>query len=425
MLYPSDHPNTRSTTYGQSVPTAPDAVLVLIPPGYDVVLRALVAELFGPVGSSAVARGDEDWKSVLRIADWHRLSTVLARHLAADPSVPGPVADRLGASVLHDTARSLLLDRHRREVLGRLQGHGIPAMVLKGSALVETVFPEPGSRDMGDIDILVPASRHAEAVRRLCASGYRPHEPEARAPGAPAQRHDAKLVSSDGLVPIELHRHLVDDVDHRRFDIGEVWERGRPSSAGEHLLPAPHDLLIHVCLHFVAGRAVRSEGALGQVRDIAWIAHRGGVDWAQLEAVSRRYGVAERVQLALAVAAQLGLLPARAQRAVDTVRTRRFVATRVLTHRAHVPVGSWVAGRAGLRDALWWSRMHLGDLPAGALPDRRAELAAAVIGRAAACRRVGRELAGDPRGAATDLVVGRWLRSLDAGRSARSAAQRR
>jgi hypothetical protein len=379
---------------------------------------ALVTELFGTGATAPVLRGDEDWPALLAVADWHRLTTVLARHVASDEEVPRPIADGLSACVLHDQVRSLLLDRCRQDVLGSLHDQGVPAMVLKGSALVQTVFPDPGSRDMGDIDILVPAARHAEAVRRLCASGYEPFEPDQPAPGAAAARHDAKLVSSDGLVPIELHRRLVDGIDHARFDLGEVWARARRSSHGPHLLPSPHDLLIHVCLHFVAGRAVRSEGALAQVRDIAWIAHRGSVDWTQLWAVSRRYGVAGRVQLALAVVEHLGLLrtaEALAGVDVDRAQVERFTATRVLTHRAHIPLGSWAARRSGLRDALWWGRMHLGDVPAGELPDRGGELVSAVIGRAAACRRAGRELAGDPRRAVADVRVGRWLRTLDTG----------
>ena len=41
------------------------------------------------------------------------------------------------------------------EVIKALQDSGIPVIVLKGAALLETVYPDPGTRPMADIDLLV------------------------------------------------------------------------------------------------------------------------------------------------------------------------------------------------------------------------------------------------------------------------------
>ena len=74
---------------------------------------------------------------------------------------------------------------------------------------------------MSDLDLLVERDRHADATAVVTALGYAP------LPGskdAGDTRHDPKLVSADGLVPIELHRHVLDDVD-ARFDLDEVWTR--------------------------------------------------------------------------------------------------------------------------------------------------------------------------------------------------------
>jgi hypothetical protein len=288
-------------------------------------------------------------------------------------------------------------------------------MVLKGSALVESVYPAGVARDMGDLDILVPDAQIDAAIRVLHGHDFRAlGAPGPRASGR-CPRHEAKLIDQAGLIPVELHRRLVDDVDHRRFAIGEAWARARPSALGDHLLPATEDLLIHVCLHFVAGRWTRSEGALGQVRDIAWIADRGAVDWERLAALAVRYGVRDRVRLALRVARLLGQLPrcpVLAGADGDLDRTRRFVATRVLVGRARPPVGSWTTDRAGLAEALWWSRVHLGNVPAGDLPDQSAERAAAVIGRTRALTRLAAEVLRDPAMVVQDARAGSWLRTL-------------
>jgi hypothetical protein len=374
------------------------------------VLTGAIAAELGGAAVRALPQTDEQWRALLAAADWHRLAPVLARQLTPG-TAPDWVLTRLREQSLQDAARAALLDNARARVLQALADAGVPAIALKGSALVETIYPDSTWRDMSDIDLLVKPDRYADAVAAVTGLGYAP------LPGATAEpgnaRHDPKLVSADGLVPVEIHRHVLDDVD-ARFDLAEVWARSRPSPAGTHRLAAPHDLLIHVAMHFLAGRSVRSEGALSQLRDIAWIAARGDVDWAALQDVSRRFGVGGRVRLALAVAEQLGLvrapLPPLSRR--DAAHARHFAASRVLTDRALVPLGSWSADRSGLRELLWWGRTHLGDTPAGEIPDDNEGRKNAAIGRATALRRAALSLASAPATAVRDLRVGRWLRTL-------------
>ena len=186
--------------------------------------------------------------------------------------------------------------------------------------------------------------------------------------------------------------------------------------SGDHRLMAPHDLLLHVCVHFVDARRVRSEGALAQIRDIAWLAAKSDVDWAQLLDVSRRFGVAGRVRLALAVTEELGLLapvavlPALTRR--EAAYTKRFAATRVLTDRAVVPLGNWRANRAGLDGFLWWSRTHLSDVSAAELPDDDAARVATMIDNRTALLRGARALVAAPLIPLRDLRVGPRLRTL-------------
>lgn len=377
---------------------------------FAVLLGAIDAELGGAgIPEAAVPRSDSGWNAVLELADWHRLETVLGRQLT---SAPDWVQDRLAQAQMQDLARSMVLGNARTQVLKALGEAGIPVIVLKGSALVETVYPDATWRDMGDIDLLVEPSRVEQATAVATGLGF------ARLPGAKATgdgRHDPKLVSADGLAPIEIHRHVLDDVDER-FDITAVWARSQPSAAGTHRLAAAHDLLIHVCMHFFAGRSVRSEGALSQIRDIAWIAARGDVDWEQLVVVSRRFGVGDRVRLALAVTDSLGLLPAIQAlpplSRKDRARAEHFAASRVLTDRAHVPIGAWRIDRAGMSEFLWWGRRHLGDVPAGEMPDENRKLEEAVIGRGTAFRRAARSLVSSPVTAVRDVRIGRWLRTL-------------
>jgi hypothetical protein len=379
---------------------------------FATLVDAIGAELGGAgIPALAMPQSDEQWRALLALAEWHRVGAVLARQL--DPgATPRWVHERLGEGLLRDTARGLLFDSARADVLAALAGAAIPVITLKGSALVEMVYPDATWRDMGDVDLLVEPGRHAEAVAVVSALGYAP------LPGsAPAgdTRHDPMLVSGDGLVPIEIHRHVLDTVD-ARFDVDEIWARAQPSATGTHRLAAPHDLLIHVCVHFVGARVIRSEGALAQLRDVAWIAARGDVDWPELVAVSRRFGVFDRVRLALAVTDRLGLLPESAALPPltrrDETKTERFAAVRVLTDRAYVPIGNWRANRDGLGSFMWWSRMHFSDVPPGELPEAAVPLHAALIDRWAGLRRGARALVASPVTAIRDVRVGRWMRTL-------------
>ena len=100
-------------------------------------LAAAIAAEFGDVALS-VPRSDEEWRALLAAADWHRLAPVLARQLDGAPEW---VRERLAETQMQDTVRSLRFGHARAEVLAALARDGIPVIPLKGSALVETVYP--------------------------------------------------------------------------------------------------------------------------------------------------------------------------------------------------------------------------------------------------------------------------------------------
>jgi hypothetical protein len=58
-----------------------------------------------------------------------------------------------------------------------LAAHGLDPVVVKGAALATTVFSEPGTRAMADIDLLVGADRFEQARDALVAIGWRRQDP--------------------------------------------------------------------------------------------------------------------------------------------------------------------------------------------------------------------------------------------------------
>src|SRR5262249_18763955 len=148
-----------------------------------------------------------------------------------------------------------------RRVVDALLAADVPALLLKGAALVETVYPDPAQREMLDLDLLVPAERLDEASAALTPLGYGPSPAagqDARERGAsrlPRHAHHGRgLLGSKQLLAVELPRHILIAGEGRQFDIDELWQRSRPSATGPHLLPSPEDLVLHVCLHFARNR---------------------------------------------------------------------------------------------------------------------------------------------------------------------------
>jgi hypothetical protein len=243
---------------------------------------------------------------------------------------------------LANAARNLYIAAALRRVLDVLQSAEVPALLLKGAALVESVYPDPAQREMLDLDILVPGERLSAANAALAPLGYRPQTER-------FEHHDPPLVGKDRVVAVELHHHIVFTGEGKDFDIGDIWRRARPSANGGHLLPSAEDLLLHVCVHFAryrvggGGYHRHTGGALGQISDIARIAAAQPLGWDSLIGAARSYRLETRVFLGLFAARELGVpIPERPLTELrpagfDENLGRRFVLLRVLRTGNHLP----------------------------------------------------------------------------------------
>jgi len=116
----------------------------------------------------------EDWRMLLSQAEQEGLTPLLAKHLVeSESSYPAWVKRSL----------HVVLERHQQlaeartqvllVVLGLFRQEGIRCLVLKGGALAYTIYPDPSSRPMRDIDLLLSRDDVDRAQSLLKANGFR------------------------------------------------------------------------------------------------------------------------------------------------------------------------------------------------------------------------------------------------------------
>jgi hypothetical protein len=192
------------------------------------------------------------WTAMPSLAEAHGMAPLIHAHLER-AGIALPIETRralLAASVRHRDANQVRF-RVLGDVLDAFDRAGIPVVVLKGAALAHILYPAPGLRPLGDIDLLVDPHLATTAQSTLGALGF----------DAPLLPPSASLVSHhhmpgavarcEGyLVQVEIH---VDAISHdsagslsmarlgptRAFQVN-----GRPARAMGHA-----DMLYHLCRH--------------------------------------------------------------------------------------------------------------------------------------------------------------------------------
>lgn len=163
-------------------------------------LDLLRAAVLGPTEAAAAWRrwrGEHD----VDTANWRCHAILPAVSANVDDDALGEDADRL---------RGL---RRRAWVVTQRQLHaltsglrilapvGITPIVVKGAALATTVYTQPGTRTMGDVDVVVGAEHFDVAADALVAAGWRRRDDFGHQPFM----HACSL-SGPGDVDVDLHR---------------------------------------------------------------------------------------------------------------------------------------------------------------------------------------------------------------------------
>lgn len=220
--------------------------------------------------------------------------------------LPPPMAQRLRQAYLQAAASNLRLSHWLRRILESLAAADIPVVLLKGAHLAWFVYPHPGWRPMGDVDVLVQPADLARLRDVLAPLGIHPL-PDYYQQVEQPMRH-VSYATPRGVL-FEFHTALLNPSWPVRLDPAALWAATRQVEYEG--MPArvlsPEHLLLHLCAHLFAHRAL---GRLLGLCDIAETVRRyRELDWQAVVQQSIEWGLERCVGLALQVAHALLAVP--------------------------------------------------------------------------------------------------------------------
>ncbi len=204
-----------------------------------------------------------DWSQLASSLRRRRLLTLLgprlaplARAHANRAETPGPhagedFAEQVEQALAAERRRGALLQMIAHALGSRLGRAGIASAQLKGPALSEALYGDPGRRASRDLDLLVPRERLVEAIAIAVGMGYEPSPssaPAARRSGLAAEPLLHHSLTHRRLPPLELHWRV------HWYEQSFAGERLLPGAGAARFeaawRPAPADELVALLLFY-------------------------------------------------------------------------------------------------------------------------------------------------------------------------------
>ena len=133
----------------------------------------LAAKLFGRKAPEERSR-DISWELLVEASSHHRVTPALAWCLEDRHDIPDEVREYFAAILSFNAERNEVLRAALLRVVSACNAIGIEPVPLKGAArLIEGTYPAQSLRFLGDLDVLIPADRAAEAFAAVQAIGFR------------------------------------------------------------------------------------------------------------------------------------------------------------------------------------------------------------------------------------------------------------
>lgn len=264
------------------------------------------------------------WQQLVQRAHDERVSPLVYAALKDSDLCPPAALEQLKGVYYEITRFNLLLGRTLAEILGALHTAGVEVIVLKGMALMESLYRNPGLRPVTDMDILVHPADVPAALEALQGLSWTPTADTEPFLGAVEDHRTEMALQNPRLMTLlDLHWGLLKSWFYKRhIRQTDLWETARPlpeRGAGVQQL-GPEASLVFLAAHWFR----HDEQELLWLHDIALTvsAHEGKMDWQRVLTHTRAWGLVLSMRAALRrAAAELGApVPADVMRALAHMR---------------------------------------------------------------------------------------------------------
>lgn len=226
------------------------------------------------------------WKALLRVANQQRVLTLFYARLQGldvTTAVPPHLLSQMQQKHQQTTLQNLAIYRELRLIAEKMEAAEVPLIVLKGTYLATAVYPHIGQRGIGDLDLLVPEAKVAQAVAVMHGLGWQETQPFTLDALRQHRHHVPTMVKQGVNFPVEIHWNIAKPPTSSRLTPDQLWQEVTPTSlAGTEALAFPlHLQLLHLALHAAYHHQFAFD--LRSLCDMALIIHQQAeaVDWAQ------------------------------------------------------------------------------------------------------------------------------------------------
>ena len=245
------------------------------------IIESFVARLNGTDLDTAVnltARPDFDWDLLLQIADYEHVSPLLYSILKDRQIAPPPMEEALARKHYYNASRNLYLLHELGQTLKLFRAAGIDTIVLKGAALIETVYKSIALRPLSDLDLLIRRKQLPAALELLAPVKYEQTSVLQRDSYYPVR------LEKPGIEPVilELHWSLFHSLHYQEhLSMDWFWQTARTVKTGLQPMTIMGSVgqILHLCGHLVLHHA-HGPQLLWQ-NDLAELlaVYRNEIDW--------------------------------------------------------------------------------------------------------------------------------------------------
>lgn len=160
-------------------------------------------------------------------------------------SLPKSVLPKLEDSYARTRKRTRAILNEAEVLSTRLEQAGIPVIALQGLSLINTLYQDPGLRQLGDMDLMVKPGDKNRLKELLCQAGF----------WSPYPNYPDLLFKSEVLIDIHTHVLNLDRIESRRYlfpeNLAPMWEKAIPlfNQANGLLTLDPSDNFIALAAH--------------------------------------------------------------------------------------------------------------------------------------------------------------------------------